>query len=171
MELEVNKISHDSEKAAHGQQVLTACAFIYKKTPEGTKLFMPKRANTKKFLPWVFELPWGHIDFWEDMKDWLKREIDEEFSMQIEIWDCFEVFTYTNDIKWTQSLEAIYFANFIWDERNIILHPEDHQSFLWIWRDELSKILSDGKWEDDLEIQAVKKWFSILEWEHNWDII
>lgn len=167
----MNKISHDSETPAHWQQVLTACAFIYKKTHEGIKLFMPQRATTKKFLPWVFELPWGHIDFGEDMKVWLKREIDEEFSMEIEIGDCFEVFTYINEIKWTQSLEAIYFASFIWDEENIILHPEDHQWFLWIWSKDLSKVLDDIKWEDDLEIQAIKRWFSILEWKHNWDIL
>lgn len=167
----MNKISHDSETPAHGQQVLTACAFIYKKTPEWIKVFMPQRASTKKFLPGVFELPWGHIDFWEDMKVWLKREIDEEFSMKIEVGECFEVFTYMNDIKWTQSLEAIYFATFITDEEDIVLHPEDHEKFVWISRDELADILSDDKWEDDSEIQAIKKWFSILEWKQDWDIL
>ena len=166
----MNKISHDSETPADGQQVLTACAFIYKKTTEWIKVFIPQRASTKKFLPWVFELPWGHIEYWEDMVEWLKREIDEEFWMVVEIGECFEVFTYMNDIKWTHSLEAIYFATFVWDEKYIELHPEDHQSFLWISKEEISSILDDVKWEDDSEIQAIKKWFSILEWKHNWNI-
>ncbi|MDP3883136.1 MAG: hypothetical protein Q8Q48_03725 [Candidatus Staskawiczbacteria bacterium] len=56
-----NKISHDSEKPAQGQQVITACAFIHHNFDGVEKLFMPRRADTKKFLPGVYELPGGHI--------------------------------------------------------------------------------------------------------------
>ncbi|MDX9914065.1 MAG: hypothetical protein RBS77_05815 [Candidatus Moranbacteria bacterium] len=50
---------HDSETLAHGQQVITACAFIYHDFDGVTKVFLPKRAATKKFLPSVYELPGG----------------------------------------------------------------------------------------------------------------
>ncbi len=48
--------SHDSETPAQGQQVITAAAFIYLHFGEEVKLFMPRRAKTKKFLPDVFDL-------------------------------------------------------------------------------------------------------------------
>jgi 8-oxo-dGTP pyrophosphatase MutT (NUDIX family) len=60
------KISHDSEVPANGQQVITACALIHKDFDGIEKIFLPKRATTKKFLPGVYEIPGGHIDFGED---------------------------------------------------------------------------------------------------------
>src|SRR6266566_5216805 len=72
------KTSHDSETPAHGQQVITACVFIHHNFDGIEKLFWPKRADTKKFLPGVYELPGGHIDFGEDITAGLKREIQEE---------------------------------------------------------------------------------------------
>lgn len=65
--MEKAKISHDSETPAQGQQVITACAFIHQQFDGVEKLFWPKRADTKKFLPGVYELPGGHIDFGEDL--------------------------------------------------------------------------------------------------------
>jgi 8-oxo-dGTP pyrophosphatase MutT (NUDIX family) len=95
----MDKISHDSETPAVGQQVITACAFIHQKFDGVEKVFLPKRAATKKFLPSVYELPGGHIDFGENMITGLKREVLEEFGMQATIGDPFFVFTYTNEVK------------------------------------------------------------------------
>jgi 8-oxo-dGTP pyrophosphatase MutT (NUDIX family) len=64
---------HDSEKPAEGRQVFTACAFIHHAFDGVEKVFLPRRAATKKFLPNVFEVPGGHIDFGEDIADGLKR--------------------------------------------------------------------------------------------------
>jgi 8-oxo-dGTP diphosphatase len=166
----MKKIQHDSEVAAKGQQVFTACAFIYKETEEGIKLFSPKRAATKKFLPGVHELPGGHIDFGEGMREGLKREIMEEFGVRIEIGECFGVFTYMNEIKGSQSLEAVYFAKLIDPEELICLNAEDHESFLWLKEDELDKIMNKNKTENDLEIKVIKKGFAILKKKFNWDI-
>ena len=104
----MSKISHDSEIPKQGQQVITACAFIHHNFDGVEKLFVPKRADTKKFLPGVYELPGGHIDFGEGVADGLKREISEEFGMRISIGDPFYVFTYINEIKGSHSVEIIY---------------------------------------------------------------
>lgn len=37
----MDTISHDSETPAHGQQVITACAFIHRDFGEVTKVFRP----------------------------------------------------------------------------------------------------------------------------------
>ena len=152
-----SKISHDSETPAKGQQVITACAFIWKDFYGVRKLFLPKRTKTKKFLPGVFELPGGHIDFGEDTVAGLKREIREEFEMEIEVGEPFYVFTYTNEVKGSHSVEVVYFAQFLDDIERMKLNPEDHSEFRWISEDEIGEIIAQNKNGDDPEIKAIRK--------------
>lgn len=154
---------HDSETLAQGQQVITACAFIYHDFGGVIKVFLPKRANTKKFLPGVYELPGGHIDYGEDIEDGLRREIKEEFNMNIEVYEPFYVFTYLNKIKGTHSIEVIYLAKFIDDIDNIKISPEDHSEYIWIAENEINKIIDENKRGDDEEIKAIKKGFLKLK--------
>ena len=115
---------NDSEVPAVGKQVIVACAFIHHNFDGVEKIFMPRRAATKKFMPSVFELPGGHVDFGEDIVAGLKREIREEFGKTITVGDPFAVFTYHNSVKGSHSIEVVYFAQF--DEiSNIQLNPKD----------------------------------------------
>ncbi len=139
------QISHDSEKAAHGQQVFTAVAFIHRKHNGIDQLFLAKRAATKKFLPDVYELPGGHIDYGEDMVIGLKREVQEEFAMDIQVGDPFYVYTYENVIKGSHSIEVAYFAMFTSPEENIVIHPEDHSSYDWFTEDQVREIIADSR--------------------------
>ncbi len=157
-----NQVSHDSEIPAHGQQVITACAFIHKKIDGIEKVFLPKRADTKKFLPGVYELPGGHIEYGEELIPGLKREVMEEFGMRIDVGDPFAAFTYLNEIKGSHSIEIIYFARFQDPLENITIHPEDHSGFDWISENDLPKIMTKSKNEDDPEIRSIKKGFRIL---------
>lgn len=159
------KISHDSETPAQGQQVISACAFIHRKIDGVEKVFLPKRAATKKFLPNVFELPGGHIDYGEDVVAGLKREITEEFGMTVEVGDPFFAFTYTNGIKGSHSIEVIYFASFVGDPENVKLDPEDHSEYGWFAEDELANAATDDKGPDDIEFVAMKKGFALLRGE------
>ena len=158
-------ISHDSETPAHGQQVITACAFIHHDFDGIKKVFMPRRAKTKKFMPDILELPGGHIEYGEDLLEGLKREIMEENGMRVSIGDPFYVFTYTNDVKGCQSIEVIYFATFEDPIENIEIHPEDHSGYEWISEDEIDRAISPGKPADDHEIQALRKGFALLRGE------
>jgi 8-oxo-dGTP pyrophosphatase MutT (NUDIX family) len=157
-----SKISHDSEVPKHGQQVITGCAFIHQKIDGVEKVFLPRRAKSKKFLPDVFELPGGHIDYGEEIVVGLKREIMEEFQMETSIGDLFYAFTYTNEIKGSHSAELIYFAKFNSPLENIKLNPEDHSEFRWIAESELDQIMTANKNGDDPEIQAIRKGFKLL---------
>lgn len=155
-------ISHDSETPAHGQQVITACAFIHHDFDGVTKLFLAKRAATKKFMPGIFELPGGHVAFGEDIVDGLKREIDEEFGMGVNIGDPFGVFTYMNKVKGSHSIEVVYFATFAEPIEHIHLNPEDHSEYGWYAETELDNILYIARHTDDPEAQTIKKGFSLL---------
>ena len=168
------KACHDSETPAHGQQVISACAFIHHNFNGVIKVFLPKRAATKKFLPNKFELPGGHTDFGENIVDSLKREINEELGMQVEIGDPFAVFDYVNEVKGSHSVEVIYFGKFLEPVENITINPEDHSTYEWFTEDEVrerrEEMIPQGQalhknGEDDAEYQAVLKGFSILKGE------
>ncbi len=131
---------HDSETPAEGKQVITACAFIHHNFDGVEKVFLPKRAATKKFLPNVFELPGGHIDFGEDIVEGLKREVMEEHGMNISVGDPFAVFTYLNKVKGSHSVEAVYFASFTDPLENIRLNPEDHSEYRWAAEEEIEAL-------------------------------
>lgn len=161
----MHKISHDSETPAHGQQVISACAFIHRKVDGVEKVFLPKRAATKKFLPGVFELPGGHIDYGEDIVAGLKREIAEELGMTITIGDPFFAFTYSNEVKGSHSIEVDYFATFVEDPENVKLDPEDHSEYGWFSEDELPDAASESKDLDDIEFVAIRKGFALLRGE------
>jgi 8-oxo-dGTP diphosphatase len=154
--------SHDSETLAEGQQVFTACAFIWHEFDGIKKVFLPKRADTKKFLPGIYELPGGHIDFGEDLKLGLAREIMEEFGMRSTIGDVADVFTYMNDIKKSHSIEVVYFAQFADPIEQIHLNPEDHSKYGWFAENELDTVYAGEKGIDDPEALIVKKGFAKL---------
>lgn len=159
----MSKVQHDSETLTEGQQVITAAALIHKKVDGKNKIFTAKRSAIKKFLPEVFELPGGHIDFEEDIVEGLIREVKEEFDMSIRVGEPFAVFTYTNSIKKCHSIEVIYFAEFAESEENIKIQPEDHSEYRWVDEDEFDEITKTGtKRADDPEFKSIKKGFKIL---------
>lgn len=166
----MTKTSHDSATPAHGQQVITACAFIHHDIDGVQKLFMPKRADTKAFLPGVFELPGGHVDFGEDIVDGLKREVHEEFGMTITVGDPFGSYTYHNEVKGSHSIEVVYFARFVEPIEQIKLDTEDHQSFEWFTKQDVidrkdevvAAEFSDHVTGDDPEYLITLRGFDLL---------
>ena len=159
------KTEHDSETRAEGQQVIVACAFIHHNFDGVEKVFLPKRADTKKFMPGVYELPGGHVDFGEDIAVGLKREIMEEFGKEITLGDPFATFTYTNNVKGTHSIETVYFAQFVGDIE-VTVHPEDHSGYKWLGEADLSDMLKGtSKDENDAEYQTIRRAFKLLRGE------
>lgn len=154
---------HDSEIPAHGQQVITVVAFIHHKFDGVEKVFLPLRAHTKKFLPEIYELPGGHINFGEDIVEGLKREVREELSKEITVGEPFYVFTYMNNVKGAHAIEVVYFAEFVDNPLEIHLHPEDHSEYGWFSQKEiLTKVVGVNKEKEDPEVQAILKGFTQL---------
>lgn len=158
----MNKVSHDSETLAQGQQVITACAFIHRKVDGIERVLLPKRADTKKFLPGKYEIPGGHIDYAEDIRAGLVREVSEELSVIVQLGDPFAVFTYTNEVKGSHSIEVVYFAQLVDDPSAITINTDDHSSFGWFTEAEAITLNNDP--EDD-EVSVLKKGFALLRGE------
>ena len=154
-----SKVQHDSETLAEGQQVFTACAFIWLEENGIKQVFLARRADTKKFLPGVWELPGGHIDYGEDMREGLAREVLEEFGMHVHIGEVLDAFTYLNEVKKSHSIEVIYFAQFIDPLEDSQVNPEDHSDYRWFAEEELSQIYTTEKDASDAEVIAIKKGF------------
>lgn len=159
----MNKVSHNSETPAHGQQVITVCAFIHHNFDGTEKVFLPKRAATKKFLPNVYNVPGGHVNFGEDLVTALKREIREEFNKDIVVGDPFAAFTYTNEVKGSHSVEIVYFARFTGGIDNIELVPEDHSIYSWVAESELRSMYLEGREANDPELIVMQKGFALLQ--------
>lgn len=158
----MTKVSHDSETPAHGQQVITACAFIHRSLDGQEEVFLPKRADSKKFLPGKYELPGGHIDFGEDIQAGLAREIKEELGVDVSLGDPFAVFTYTNEIKGSHSIEVVYFAQVTGNPDAITINPDDHSSCGWFSKDEATKLNATNTGKLDKEVLVLKKGFALL---------
>lgn len=136
-------------------QAITACIFLYK---DG-KLFIAKRAKTKKFLPDKFELPGGHIEFGETLGEGLKREIKEELHIEIEIGDPFYAFTYVSHSGDKHTVEIDCFAVMKDSNQKITLNPEDHSEYKWVSEEEACEYFPTG----DQEGIAIKKGFEVLK--------
>lgn len=151
--------SHDSETPAEGQQVITVCAFIWHEFDGVKKVFLPMRAKTKKFLPGVYELPGGHIEFGEEIKTGLAREIREEFGMSVVVGDIFYAHDYTNLVKKSHSVEMIYFVQFADDISRITINPEDHSEYGWFDNAEVQTIVAKNRevtlTSDSLEVESM----------------
>lgn len=136
------------------RQEITACVFLHR---EG-KLFIAKRANTKKFLPGKFELIGGRMEFGEKIEDGLIREAMEELHIKIKVGQPFFAFTYLSENDTKYSVEIDYFAKMQNPDDEIIINPEDHSEYKWISEDEIDTYLP----KDDPETEAVKKGFQML---------
>ncbi len=143
-------------------QEITACAFIWHEFEGTKKVFIAKRADTKKFLPGVYELPGGHIEFGENIIAGLKREILEEFGANIEVQQPFYVFDYVNDDNTVHTVEIIYYATLVSSPEDIKLNPSDHSASSWISQSKVSQFITMGRNANDPEYLALLAGFNDL---------
>ena len=150
----------DSATLAEGQQVITACAAIYREGSSGHEIMVARRALTKKFLPGKFELPGGHIEFGETLVDGLRRELKEELAIDIIVGDVVDAFTYVNKIKRSHSVEIIFFAQLAGGCLPKI-NIDDHSEIIWINQDNLH-IVEDENGSSDQEFPFIVRALELL---------
>lgn len=143
------------------QQEITACAFLY--NDEG-RLFVAKRAATKKFLPNKFELIGGHTEFGETLQESLVREAREEVGIALIVERPFHAFTYVSSDGRTHTVEVDFFARLADASRLPKLNPEEHSESAWITLDEVDQYFDP----DDDERTAILEGFRQLPSSPRW---
>lgn len=137
-------------------QKITACAFVH----QNGRVFIARRASTKKFLPGKFELPGGHIENGEDIVDGLKREFREEFGLEIKVGDAYYAYTYMNGDH--HVVEVDFLATLPDPNESIRLNPEDHSEYRWVNQPELDQV-----WDkEDAEYPAILRGFALIAKNH-----
>jgi 8-oxo-dGTP diphosphatase len=114
------------------KQIVVASAFIYR---EGMLLIV-KRAATKSFLPGVYEIPGGKVEFGEHVRAALAREVREELDLEIEIGQPFDIFEYMIDSQ-RQGIEIDFLVTMQNPHQAIVVNPQDHSEYQWITEDEI----------------------------------
>jgi 8-oxo-dGTP diphosphatase len=69
-----------------------------------SRIFIAKRADTKKVLPGIYELPGGHVEPDESLGDAIRRELKEELQVSVEIVRLVDAFTYESGGKFKVEL-------------------------------------------------------------------
>jgi 8-oxo-dGTP pyrophosphatase MutT (NUDIX family) len=102
-------------------------AFIHQ---EG-RVLVAKRARTKTIAPGQVHLPGGHVMFAEDARDALAREIKEEFSLEIDVGDPLDVFSYTSS-DCSHTIGIVFFAQVRGDCLALTTDANDNEWVEWL---------------------------------------
>ena len=78
-------------RSADKMQKIVVAGFILK---EG-RVLLAKRPKSKQLAPDKYHLPGGHVEYGEDLKSALKRELREEFGVEVEVDEPYFSFSYT----------------------------------------------------------------------------
>lgn len=133
--LRVNKLTELTKK--HGiilfmQQRVVNGAFIV----HDGKFLIAKRSDNDTFLPGIWEIPGGKLEFGEEPSVGALREIKEETGLDVELVTPLSVWSYGDNHEGTQYIQIDYLCKII-DETNVKL-SEEHSDFAWITFEELN---------------------------------
>lgn len=113
--------------------------FIYK---DG-KVLVVRRSEKEAFLPGVYELPGGKLNFGEGPIDGLRREIREEVGLEIEPKQPFFVFSYVTGSGTKYTVEIVFLAEVVGASDPKL--SAAHDTFAWIQQDEVEKHQISGE--------------------------
>ena len=122
---------------SRGEHYLVAAGFIHS---QGLAL-VARRALSKSIAPGQLHLPGGHAEGREQPAAALRREIAEEFGVQVQVGDPLHVFAY--DVSGHYTIGIVFAAALIGPRSALHLNPSDHTEILWVDRDALDELFPD----------------------------
>ena len=100
------------------------------------KIILPKRSKTLKKMPDMYEFPGGKVEQGETLKEALKRELNEELSIDVNIEDIIE---FPNNVLETERFILTVFIVKKWSNE-LTINPEINSTFLEVSLDELINV-------------------------------
>lgn len=115
--------------------VVAAHGFIKK---DG-KYLVTRRAGpeTNDYMPYLWDIPGGSIDFGEDTMIALKREIKEETGLIININKIIFAYGYlSNPLR--HQFQLVYDCDYV--EGEVKIDPNEHSEYKWVTLEELKSL-------------------------------
>ncbi len=122
---------------------------------KNNKILLPKRSSILKKMPNKYEFPGGKVEQGESLKEALKRELNEELCIDVNIKDIIE---FPNNVLKTEKFILTIYVIKKWSNE-LTLNPEVNSEILEVNLDELKNI------EDLLETdkQLISSIFEFLK--------
>lgn len=133
-------------------QRIVSAAFIFR----NGRVLMAKRSSKANIFPNQYELPGGKIEFGEEPREALKREIMEELGVRIRVIEPFHVYNYIVYDGKAHYIEIVFLVELLDDESRIEL--KEHEDIKWVNRNELESITMSDETK-----RAVQRGFEYLE--------
>jgi 8-oxo-dGTP diphosphatase len=114
---------------------VSVAAFIYHQG----KALIVRRSKKENFLPGVYEMPGGKLDFGEEPMVGVVREVGEEVGLKIVAIAPYHIFSYTTKNDTLYTVEVDFLCKLKGQPGKVIL-SDAHDKFLWISKRGLEKI-------------------------------
>lgn len=103
---------------------------------DDTTILLPKRSNKLKKMPNKYEFPGGKVEKNETLKEALKRELNEELSIDVDLTNIIE---FPNNILQTERFILTIFIVKKW-KNELTINPEINSEILEVNLDELKNV-------------------------------
>jgi 8-oxo-dGTP diphosphatase len=100
------------------------------------RLLILRRAPSMTYMPGAWDLPGGHLALGENFEECLKREVDEETGLQIEVGRIIGIHKTVSE----PYVQAFYACNPAGSIAPIQLRPYEHEDSQWVTPAELRLI-------------------------------
>lgn len=103
---------------------------------KGNQFLVARRSLTDDYMPGLWDIPGGTVEFEENILQCVAREVLEETGLVVKINNPIFVHDHINGLR--HQFEVIYDCDYL--SGDIILNPEDHDEFRWTTLEEIKQL-------------------------------